>query len=184
MGAIPFPSIRPRSVWRWRSAAILLMSAAWVVLATANGFAVEATEMLANPKLEARARGLSTQFRCLVCQNELIDEFNAQLAHDLRVLIREQVSEGKSDSQIRDFLIARYGQFILLKPRLTRETLLLWLGPLGILVLGAGVILAVACRRASASDAPLSAEERRRLAELQVELRQPDPTPLRDEPRG
>ena len=91
--------------------------------------AVEADEMLADPALEARARALSAQFRCLVCQNELIDESNAELAHDLRVLIREQVSAGRSDAEIRAFLTARYGQFVLLKPGFGKRNLLSGSGP-------------------------------------------------------
>jgi cytochrome c-type biogenesis protein CcmH len=133
-------------------------------------FAVEAGEMLADPALEARARALSSEFRCLVCQNESIDESNAELARDLRILIREQVSAGRSDAEIRDFLTARYGQFVLLKPRLRGETLLLWLGPFLILAAGAVVIGLVARRRRSiALDAPLSAAERSRLERLEAE---------------
>jgi cytochrome c-type biogenesis protein CcmH len=132
--------------------------------------AVEANEMLADPALEARVRNLSAQFRCLVCQNESIDESNAELAHDLRVLIREQVRAGRSDAEIREFLTARYGQFVLLKPSFGKETYLLWLGPF--LVLAAGTLtIALARRRRSsvALEAPLSETERARLENLHVE---------------
>jgi cytochrome c-type biogenesis protein CcmH len=132
--------------------------------------AVEADEMLADPALEARARALSAQFRCLVCQNESIDESNAELAHDLRVLIREQVSAGRSDAEIRAFLTARYGQFVLLKPGFGKETLLLWLGPFLILAGGAVMIGFLMRRRGStALGAPLSDVERERLARLDAE---------------
>jgi cytochrome c-type biogenesis protein CcmH len=132
--------------------------------------AVEASEVLGDPKLEARARLLSGEFRCLVCQNESIDESNAQLAHDLRVLIREQLAAGRSDAQIRDFLVDRYGQFVLLKPRFDGETLLLWLGPFLILAIGAGLIgFAARRRRIAAADAPLSEEERAELERLEAQ---------------
>ncbi|MFI5015100.1 MAG: cytochrome c-type biogenesis protein [Hyphomicrobiales bacterium] len=148
--------------------AVLLTAAALGRIEPLPALAVEASEMLADPALEARARALTSEFRCLVCQNESIDESNAQLAHDLRVLIREQVKAGRSNAQIRDFLVARYGQFVLLKPRLDAQTLLLWLGPF--LILGAGAIASVmGLRRArtrSAGEAPLTAAEKNRLAAL------------------
>ncbi|MBV8765885.1 MAG: cytochrome c-type biogenesis protein CcmH [Hyphomicrobiales bacterium] len=133
-------------------------------------FAVEANEMLADPALEARARTLSAQFRCLVCQNESIDESNAELAHDLRVLIREQVNAGRSDAEIRAFLIARYGEFVLLKPSFSKATLLLWLGPFLVLAAGAAMIALARRRRGSdALEAPLSEAERARLENLRAE---------------
>jgi len=126
--------------------------------------------MLPDPALEARARALTAEFRCLVCQNESIDESNAPLAHDLRVLIREQVTAGRTDAEIRNFLVARYGQFVLLRPRFEPETLLLWLGPFLVLVLGASLIVRSAYRRPTNTDAPLSDDERKRLAALGAEL--------------
>lgn len=132
--------------------------------------AVEANEMLADPALEARARSLSTQFRCLVCQNESIDESNAELAHDLRVLIRQQVSAGRSDAEIRAFLTARYGQFVLLKPSFGKETFLLWLGPFLVLAAGAAMIALARRRRGSvALEAPLSDAEKTRIENLRTE---------------
>jgi cytochrome c-type biogenesis protein CcmH len=164
------PAVR---VQRLRRAALALLLAATLesLLAPARPvFAVEADEMLADPALEARARALSSQFRCLVCQNESIDESNAELAHQLRVLIREQVSAGRSDTQIRDFLTARYGQFVLLKPVFGGETLLLWLGPFLILAAGALTIgFAARKRRSIGLDAPLSDAERSRLERLDAE---------------
>jgi cytochrome c-type biogenesis protein CcmH len=126
--------------------------------------------MLADRALEARARALSAEFRCLVCQNESIDDSGAPLAHDLRVLIREQLSAGRSDAEIRDFLVARYGEFILLRPRLSAQTLLLWLGPFVILAAGAAFIAFALHRRQGATDAPLTLEERARLESLEAGL--------------
>jgi cytochrome c-type biogenesis protein CcmH len=151
---------------RFMVVAVLLLAAALHNGGARPAFAVEPGEMLADPKLEARARALSGEFRCLVCQNESIDESNADLAHDLRVLIRQQIKEGQSDAQIRSFLVARYGQFVLLKPRFEPETMLLWLGPFIVLVLGAAAIAAAARRRREASEAALSEEEREKLGRL------------------
>jgi cytochrome c-type biogenesis protein CcmH len=160
------PSRRhPRGIRAALAVFLLTLGSALTVLPR-QAFAVEASEMLADPALEARARTLSAEFRCLVCQNESIDESNASLAHDLRVLIREQMSAGRSDAEIRDFLVARYGQFVLLRPRLSGETVLLWLGPVLILAAGAVLIGLSARRRRASLDAPLSAEEQARLASL------------------
>lgn len=143
--------------------ALLLLTVALPgLIPVSPALAVEANEMLADPALEARARNLSSQFRCLVCQNESIDESNADLAHDLRVLIREQVSAGRSDAEIRDFLTARYGQFVLLKPVFGKETFLLWLGPFLVLT-GGAVTIGFALRRRRnflALEAPLSDREK------------------------
>lgn len=107
------------------------------ILAVLPALAVQPDEMLKDPGLEARARTLSAELRCLVCQNQSIDDSDAPLARDLRILIRERLSEGDSDQEALDFIVARYGEFVLLKPRLTFRTLLLWLGPFAILLLGA-----------------------------------------------
>ncbi|HTZ81001.1 MAG TPA: cytochrome c-type biogenesis protein [Stellaceae bacterium] len=134
--------------------------------------AVEPGERLADPALEARARALSTELRCLVCQNESIDDSNADLAHDLRVLIRQRIAAGDSDAQVRQFLVSRYGDFILLKPPVKPATYLLWGGPFAVLLLGAGAA-AVYFRRHRGAVAerapPLSAEERQRLQRLLAE---------------
>ncbi len=108
--------------------------------------AVQPDEMLKDPALEARARALSTGLRCLVCQNQSIDDSDAPLAHDLRVLIRRRLAAGDSDKQIIDFLVARYGDFILLKPPFAWDTVLLWAVAPGVLVLGA-VAIAITYRR-------------------------------------
>jgi cytochrome c-type biogenesis protein CcmH len=155
-----------RSLPRLALAAILLVAAALSGDGVSPAFAVEPSEMLADSVLEARARALSGEFRCLVCQNESIDESNADLAHDLRVLIRQQVKDGRSDAEIRGFLVARYGQFVLLKPRFDGKTMLLWLGPFIVLVAGLATIVAAARRRRAAPETTLSDEEREKLERL------------------
>jgi len=146
--------------------------AAWTVtaalLAGAAAHAVQPNEMLADPALEARARALSEEIRCLVCQNQSIDDSNADLAHDLRVLVRDQIKAGKSDQQIRDFLVARYGEFVLLKPPMQTSTLLLWFGPLAVLVCGAIGLVVFFRRRARTATGgdTLSADEMARIERL------------------
>ncbi len=141
---------------------------ALVVILAAPAWAVEPDEMLDDPLLEARARALSQEIRCLVCQNEPIDSSNAGLARDLRLLVRERIVAGDSDAEVKAFLVARYGDYVLFDPPMKLTTYLLWFGPLGILLLGAlGVILYFArARRAPAPAAPLSAAERARLERL------------------
>ena len=143
-----------------------------VVFAAHPAFAVQPDEMLADPALEARARALSQELRCLVCQNQSIDDSEAPLARDLRILLRERLKSGDSDRQAMDFLVARYGEFVLLKPRLEWRTALLWLGPPALLIAG-GLALFIAARRRSLSVAagggpgqPLSQTEEARLAAL------------------
>jgi cytochrome c-type biogenesis protein CcmH len=139
-----------------------------VLGAVATAHAVQPDEMLPDPKLEARARDLSTGLRCMVCQNQSIDDSDATLAHDIRVLIRERLAKGESDEAIKAFLVSRYGDFILLKPPLKMNTLLLWGGPPLILLLGAASVLTGIRRRARSHfpPSPLSAAEERRLAAL------------------
>ena len=139
----------------------LLFFLAWAAAA----IAVQPDEQLADPALEARARDISAELRCLVCQNQSIDDSNAPLARDLRVLVRERLKAGDSDAAVRDFLVARYGDFILLKPRFTMSTLLLWVTPLVVLALGAIVALQRFRARPAADDvARLSEVEERALA--------------------
>jgi cytochrome c-type biogenesis protein CcmH len=134
-----------------------------IAIGGAPAYSVEPSERLADPALEARARTLSQELRCLVCQNQSIDESNADLAHDLRVLLRQRLVAGDTNQQVLDYLTARYGLFVLLDPPFGRVTWLLWLTP-PLLVLGAGGLLLLRARRrrleAAASD--LTPEERAR----------------------
>jgi len=114
--------------------------------------AVTPDEKLDDPALEARARTLSAELRCMVCQNQSIDDSDAPLAHDLRVLLRERITAGDSDEEVMDFLVARYGEFILLKPRFNAQTALLWAAPVVLLVLGGVAAFAVMRRRRAAPD--------------------------------
>jgi cytochrome c-type biogenesis protein CcmH len=136
-----------------------------VLLLTAPALAVQPDEILPDPALEARARTLSKELRCMVCQNQSIDDSDAPLAHDLRVLVRERLQAGDTNQQVIDFLTARYGEFVLLKPPFSLHTALLWLTPIGILVIGA-CGLAFASRRRQAADPELTAAERARVSRL------------------
>ena len=107
-----------------------------VLFLGAPALAVQPDEILKDPALEARARALSQELRCMVCQNQSIDDSDAPLAKDLRVLVRERLKQGESDGQVIDFLVARYGEFVLLRPRLNVRTALLWLGPPAVLLGG------------------------------------------------
>jgi cytochrome c-type biogenesis protein CcmH len=133
-------------------------------------WAVQPNEMLADPALEARARALSKELRCMVCQNESIDDSEAPLAHDLRVLVRERLTAGDGDAQVLDFLVARYGEFVLLKPRLSWHTAALWGLPPAVLLVGIVMLIAGARRRsaapASAEPVNLTAAEEARVVEL------------------
>src|SRR5262249_34394782 len=133
-------------------------------------WAVEPGEMLKDPSLEARARHISQELRCLVCQNQSIDDSSAELARDLRVLVRERLAAGDSDAAVLAFVEARYGEFVLLPPRLAPHTLLLWLTPLLLLGGAAYALLRRSGRRfgagAGQEPEPLSPAERRRLDEL------------------
>jgi cytochrome c-type biogenesis protein CcmH len=151
----------------WR----LILSVGPLLLVTA-ALAVQPDEMLQDPALEARARALSQTLRCMVCQNESIDESNAPLARDLRILVRERIKAGNTDAEVREFLVSRYGEFILLEPRVTPRTLLLWGIPLIVLVLG-GIGIALARRRHTQSAEPLSNDEKRRLATILRENKNP-----------
>ena len=144
----------------WLAALALL----WLAL---PAFAVNPDEMLSDPALEARARTISEGLRCLVCQNESIDDSDADLAHEIRVLVRERLKAGDSDDQVRQYLVDRYGEFVLLKPVLAWHTLALWIAAPTILVVG-GLVLFVAARRRRIvlDNDGLTAEEQRALDDL------------------
>ena len=148
---------------------LLVVFAAWIALAPCAVLAVEPGERLADPVLEARARDISKGLRCLVCQNQSIDDSNAGLARDLRVLVRERLTKGETDDQVIAYVVARYGDYVLLEPPLKPETYLLWFGPAAILLIG-GAAVAVYLRRrtrlAANEAAPLSDDERHRIARL------------------
>ena len=130
-------------------------------------FAVNPDEVLSNPVLEQRARNLSAQLRCMVCQNQSIDDSNAELARDLRVLVRERLTNGDTDDQVVDYVVSRYGEFVLLKPRLSAKTVILWATPVLLLLVGAIAILVfVRTRPSQRAVAALTAEEQARIEEL------------------
>jgi cytochrome c-type biogenesis protein CcmH len=129
----------------------------------APSLAVRPDEMLSDPALEARAEAISRDIRCVVCQSESIEESDADIAHELRVIVREQLKAGASDDQVRAYLVARYGDFVLLKPPFKAKTALIWTGPF-LLLLGAGLGIYLYYRRAKRVEAaPLSAAEQARL---------------------
>lgn len=151
-----------------RRVAIKYLQAAMLVVALSPAaWAVEPNEMLSDPALEARARALSQGLRCLVCQNESIDESGASLAHDIRVLVRERIKAGDTDRQVIDFLVSRYGEFVLLKPPLSWHTVVLWGLPPGVLLIGIVVMIVMARRRAELPPAQaLSPAEEARVEDL------------------
>jgi cytochrome c-type biogenesis protein CcmH len=139
-----------------------------LLCAAAPAFAVQPDEVLPDPALEGRARALSQELRCMVCQNQSIDDSEAPLARDLRILLRERLRAGDSDRQAIDFLVARYGEFVLLKPVFAWHTVLLWLGPPFALLVGALALFAFGRRRAAPAGAAarLTPAEEARVAEL------------------
>jgi cytochrome c-type biogenesis protein CcmH len=144
-------------VKRWLLLLALVATPVWAVLPD---------EMMSDPALEARARTISEGLRCVVCQNQSIDDSDAPLARDLRLVVREQLQQGKSDAEVRDYVVARYGHFVLLKPPVEPATWALWAGPFALLLLG-GLGLWLWSRRARPAEAlPLSAEEAAALERL------------------
>ncbi len=147
--------------------ALLFSALAIGLLQPLAAVAVQPGEMLKDPALEARARHLSSELRCMVCQNESIDDSDAPLAHDLRVLVRDHLKAGESDATILTYLVARYGDFILLKPPFKLATLLLWGTPALAIVGGAlAIFLALRRRPSRVADSQLSADEQSKLASL------------------
>jgi cytochrome c-type biogenesis protein CcmH len=145
----------------------LFRLAFFVILAVfaTRSFAVQPDEVMKDPALEAHARALSAELRCLVCQNQSIDDSDAPLARDIRILIRQRIAEGESNDAVRAYLVSRYGDFILLKPPFKLETWLLWLSPPLTLCAGLAAVL-LARRRAPRATPPLSADVEARLAAL------------------
>jgi cytochrome c-type biogenesis protein CcmH len=143
---------------------IRVLLALFLLLAAVPALAVDPDEVLADPALEARARAISAQLRCMVCQNQSIDDSNAELAKDLRVLVRERLSAGDSDEAVISYVVSRYGEFVLLKPRFEMKTLILWGMPVMLLVIGTVTLIVAARRRgARSAGAPLSDEEKEKL---------------------
>jgi cytochrome c-type biogenesis protein CcmH len=147
---------------RWFQLFVVVLT---LSLAQPHALAVQPDEILSNSTLETRGRALSKELRCMVCQNQSIDDSDAPLARDLRILVRERLQAGDTDEQVIDFLIARYGEFVLLRPRFSSRTAVLWLTPLGVLLIGALGLAMVSRRRASA-EANLTPKEEARLAEI------------------
>jgi cytochrome c-type biogenesis protein CcmH len=156
-----------------RLAAIALLLTA---IGTSSSLAVQPDEMLKDPALEARARELSRELRCMVCQNQSIDESDAPLARDLRLLVRERLTKGDTNKQVLDFLVVRYGEFVLLKPPLDGKTIVLWaLPPIALLAGAIGLYFAGRRRRAGqAEPATLSNDEQLKLSTL-VDKHRADP---------
>lgn len=144
----------------------LFLLLAFLVFTAVPVLAYDPGAELPNAADEARARDLFRELRCMVCQNQSIDDSNAPLAQDLRALVRERVAAGDSNTEIKDYLVARYGEFVLLKPRIDTETILLWATPVLVLIAGALAVALAARRRKSAPEAVLSAEERQKLEAL------------------
>ncbi len=149
-----------------------LLALLLTLLLAAPAFAVLPDEILDDPALEARARGISSQLRCLVCQNESIDDSNADLAREIRLLVRERLVAGDTDEEAIQYLVDRYGEFVLLKPVFAPHTLILWTAAPIILVVG-GIAIVIAARRKRAADvveeAELTEDEKRALEELSEE---------------
>ena len=144
-----------------------LLALVLMALMSMPALAVRPDELLADPALEARARGISAELRCLVCQNQSIDDSDADLARDLRLLVRERLTAGDTDTQVRDYVVARYGEYVLLNPVLAPHTLLLWIAAPVVLLIGAGaVFLGVRRKRTVVADAALTEDEAKALEEL------------------
>ena len=159
---------------------VIGMLAALLMIGAAPAFAVQPDEIMTDPAKEARARELSKELRCMVCQNQSIDDSEAPLARDLRLLVRERIAAGDSDEQVIDFLVARYGEFVLLKPRFNPHTLLLWLIPPLALFGGGFALWHYSRRRASMAkggndaDLALTPDEQARLERLLAAEQAPD----------
>ncbi|MEK1897005.1 MAG: cytochrome c-type biogenesis protein [Rhizobium sp.] len=144
-----------------------LLAALFILVVPLTAFAVNPDEVLADPALEVRARAISAELRCMVCQNQSIDDSNAELAKDLRLLVRERLTDGDTDEQVMNYIVSRYGEFVLLKPRFETKTILLWGAPLLLVVAGGLSLIVFARKRAGKpTGSKLTAEEQIRLSEL------------------
>ena len=139
-----------------------------LMLVATPAFAVQPDEMLADPELEARARAISRDLRCPVCQGEAIDDSNAPISRDLRLKVRERLMEGDTDTEVIDYIVARYGEFVLFKPRASGSGLILWLAGPAMLLAGGALAFAMT-RRKPRPEPDLTADEQTRLAELMKE---------------
>ncbi|TRB02460.1 cytochrome c-type biogenesis protein CcmH [Rhizobium rhizogenes] len=160
-GWIPVTSTGMRKIVAGLTLLLALLFAPW------PAFAFNPDEVLKDPVLEQRARNLTSQLRCMVCQNQSIDDSNAELARDLRVLVRERLVQGDSDKAVIDYVVSRYGEFVLLKPRLSLRTVLLWGAPVGLTLAGIFAVFVFSRRRAT-QERPqkLSADEEERIRNL------------------
>jgi cytochrome c-type biogenesis protein CcmH len=144
-----------------------------MLITVPSAHAVNPDEVLADPALEKRARELSTHLRCLVCQNQTIDDSDADLARDLRLLVRERLTAGDDDNQVLEYLVARYGEFILLNPRLSVSTYLLWGTPIALILIGGFVLIRSMRKRSKRKVVPLTKEEQAALAKILDDRDQP-----------
>lgn len=144
---------------------IICMLIAMLVMSS-HVLAVQPSEVLGDPVLEERARKLSAGLRCMVCQNQSIDDSDAELARDLRVLVRERLVAGETDKEVIDYVVSRYGEFVLLQPKLNVRNALLWSTPLILLLIGGSFLIAMARRNKKPRTTILSSDEEKKLAEL------------------
>jgi cytochrome c-type biogenesis protein CcmH len=161
-----FAGMTRRRGWPARDIVFGLMLLSATIASISSAHAVRPDEMMADPVLEARAREVSRDLRCLVCRNQSIDDSDADLAHDLRVLVRERLTAGDTNEQVIGFVRARYGDFVLLRPPFAIGTALLWGGPLLVLLLGGLAVARFYRRRDEPGPPPLSPEERQRLSAM------------------
>ncbi len=151
---------------------VLAASALFGAGLSGPAFAVQPEERLDDPVLEARAREISRELRCVVCAGEVIDESNADIARDLRLLVRERLVAGDTDQEVRDYVVERYGEYVLMRPPFSPRNILLWAGPFALLLLGGGLAVYFIQRQrgeGSAAAAPLTAEEEAELARIMAE---------------
>ena len=150
----------------FRRRAAVILAALMLLVAAPPAMAVQPDEVLADPVLEERARDISAGLRCVVCRNESIDQSNAEIARDLRLLVRERLVAGDSDDDVMAYVVARYGEYVLMRPTMTGGNILLWLAPLALILAGGALSLVYIRRRAAApapAEAALSPEEEARL---------------------